>query len=736
MIALALGLAMLALFSALGAGPSLALLGPRWRRLWPLVAPVVGFALVAVVGDAPSWRWTVASYAWPLLALLSATSVTLLVRHRREIERRDLALFALPALILPWSLAPYLATGTLTTLSEHNNDWAYYLGLESALRHAPYGAPWTDAGDLLTDMGAVLRRGGWRAGLSIVGTWLGALTGLLPHQVDGTLWGVLHASFAGATAAAHRLLVPRSSPRARAFVIASAVLSGPALLLLRMSFASHLAAMPLVVLGTALTSRALRARAASLRALALLLLAATITVLADASPYLIAMGLGLVVSAVVGARIPLARVLPRAAWGLLAPALVPAALYRIVLSLRSLEVTGYRPPAAHFEAGIGIVLTTSLGQYVHEVPWGEISPVLLLSSVTGVVVGIAVLGRATLVRARASRSALFSPLLVGLALVLACDLLRLDYPAWKIALTTSPLVTIALAAGLDRTRARGPAAATLLVGAQLVMLVWSTVHAPPPIGVLPVHEALVARLAHEPGRVYLMGHQGRVDGVAHEHALVYLFGQHDRPLHTTAHPASYYRVSWPAQELAIPDADEPLLVIALDRDAVLDAGRPLFREGPFTVLRPAPGVAPANVVYGEGILAPEHEPGRTFRWADAVARLWVDLPAEDACLVGDVRGIPDGDAPGLQVVTRPFARDTWEPIADRILTDEEVPIDHAWATRTLARSAGTPQAVEVTFVYLGRRRGERVDTRPIFFALGNLDVRRGAACPPRAGDPP
>lgn len=728
MIALAAGLAMLALFSLIGAGPSVALLGARWRRLWPLTAPVLGFALVAVVGDAPSWRWTIASYAWPLLVLLVGTSAALLYRHRRDLAREDALLFALPALVLPLSLAPYLTSGALTTLSEHNNDWAYYLSLESALRHAPYGASWTDTGDLLTDMGSVLRRGGWRAGLSVVGTWLGVLSGLLPHQIDGTLWGVLHAIFPGATLAAHQLLVPRASRQARAFVIAAAVASGPALLLLRMSFASHLAAMPLLVLWTAITTRALGARGASLRVLAVLLLAAAITVLADAAPYLAVMGVALVAATAWARHLPLARLLPRAAWGLLAPALVPAAVYRVVLAVRSLEVTGYRPPAARFDAGIGVTLTTAFGQYVHEVPWGDVSRVVFGASVAGVVVGVVVLSRAMLVRARASRAWIFTPPLVGLALAVAADLYGLEYPTWKIALTASPLVTIALAAGLDRSRRAAPAAAVLIVGAQLVMLVWSATHAPDPIGVLPVHEALVARVTREPGRVYLMGHQGRVDGVAHEHALVYLFAQHGRPLHTTAHPASYYRVSWPAQEPAIPEDGEPLLVIALDRDAVLGGGRALFREGPFTVLQPEPGVRPANLVLGAGILAPEHEPGRTFRWADERATLWVDLPAEDACLVADVRGTPDGDAPALQVVTRPFARDTWAPIADTVLTDEEIPIDHDWATRTIARSAGPPQAVEVTFVYLGRRRGERVDPRPIHFALSNLVLRRGAPC--------
>jgi hypothetical protein len=277
-------------------------------------------------------------------------------------------------------------------------------------------------------------------------------------------------------------------------------------------------------------------------------------------------------------------------------------------------------------------------------------------------------------------------------------------------------------------RGARPAGAFLLA-VQLGTIGWAFTRAPDPIGVLPIHEALVARLAREPGRLYLMGHQGLISGVSDEHALVYLFAQHGRQLHATTHPASYHRVSWPAQDLAIPEADQRLLVITPDPDAVLNEGRELFRVGRFFVFAPEPGARPSNISFGAGFQPHELEPDREFRWADETATLWVDLPAEDACLVAEVRGTPDGDARALHVVARPFARDVWAPIADVMVGESEVPIGHDWALRTFARAAGTPQAVEVTFVYLGRRRRERVDTRPIAFALGNVDVRRGAACP-------
>jgi hypothetical protein len=733
MIALSIGLAMLALFTFLGAGPSLALLGPRARPLWPLVAPVVGFALVVVAGDLPSWWLPVPAYAWPLFALLATASLALLVTRRAELSVRALPWLAVPALALPWALAPYLRTGWLTTLSVHNHDWVYYLDLETALGRAGYGAPWTDTGDLFTDMGAVLRRGGWRAGLSIASAWLSGLSGLAPHQVDGTLWGVLHACLPGATLAAHRLVVPRASRRARAFVVLAAALSGPALLLLRMSFASHLAAMPLLALALPLAWRGLTSAGPSLRALAALLLAATITVLADASPYLGAMGIGLVLAARYGRDIPWNRLGPRAGWALLAPALVPAALYRIVLSLRSLAVTGYHPPAARFDASLGLLTATSFGDYVHEVRWTEEPWPLAVLVLAGAGVGVALLANVSRVRARATRVALLAPLGVAATLMLGCDLLHLDYPTWKIALTASPLVTLALAAALDRARRIGVFAGVILLAAQLATVAWATVRAPAPIGVLPLHEALAERLHDEPGRLHLMGHQGFVEGVGHEHALAYLFAQQRRSLHAVAHPASYYRVSWPTQDHAIPTRGEPLRVITTDPDRVLHAGRALWRSGPFTVFAPAPGARVSSVSFDEGFLGPEREPERLFRWADAHAALTVDLPAGDACLAADLRGTPDGNAEGLRVRIRPYLRETWTPAPDA-LGETIVPLSHDWTPRTIGWSGGRPQTIRIELDYLGQRGPERVDGRPIHIAVGNLAVRRGNACP--SNDPP
>ncbi|GAB4204667.1 MAG: hypothetical protein OHK0013_19800 [Sandaracinaceae bacterium] len=721
---------MLVLLAAVGAGPSLWLLGPRWREHWPLCAPIVGFALVVVLGDVPSWFLAAPAYAWPLLGALGIASAVLVHRHRREVSARSLRYLGLPAVLLPWALAHYLGRETLTTVSEHNNDWLYYLNLESALGRAGYGAPWLDTGDLFWDMGAVLRRGGWRAGISIAGSVLGAISGLAPHQVDGTFWGVLHACFPGSVLAAHHMLVPRASPRARLFVLASAVLSGPALLLLRMSFASHLAAMPLIVLAMPVTWRGLTTRGSGLRGLAALLLAAAITVLADASPYLAMMGLALVIAARTMRGIPWARLCPRAAWGLLALALVPAALYRIFLSIRSLEVTGYHPPTARFDASLGSLLATALGQHVHEVRWSEEpSPSVVVVAAAGVV-GCALVVVAGRTAARASRAGLFVPILVGGSLGLGTDLLDLDYPSWKLALTSSPFVTLVLAAGLERAPRIGITLGALLLLVQAGTLVSATLRAPDVIGVLPEHETLVERLESEPGHVYLMGHQGLLSGVAHEHALAYLLAQRGRRLHATAHPASYYRVSWPPQDLAIRREDERLVVVTLDPERVLGAGRELFRSGPFVVLEPEPGARVSSLAYMSGFMDPEVEPDRVFRWADAQASLIVDLPAEDACLVADVRGTPDGNATGLRVVVRPLARLEWAPALDVVLSEEMVPLTYDWTPQVFARAGGLPQAVHVAIEYVGGRSAARVDQRPIHFALGNLAVRMGEACGP------
>jgi hypothetical protein len=735
MIALSVGLATLALFSFLGAGPSLALLGPRARPLWPLVAPVVGFALVVVASDLPSWWLPVPSYAWPLFALLAATSLGLLLRHRRAFSPRALSWFLLPALLLPWALAPYLRTGWLTTLSEHNHDWICYLDLETALARGGYGASWTDTGDLFADMSAVLRRGGWRAGLSIASAWLSGLSGFAPHQVDGALWGVLHACLPGAVLAAHQLLVPRASRRARAFVLVSAAASGPALLLLRMSFASHLAAMPLLVVALPVAWRGLTSTGSTLRALAALLLAACITVLADASPYLAAMGVGLVLAARYGRDVSWERLRARAYWAVLAPALVPAAIYRIVLSVRSLAVTGYHAPAARFDASLGLLAATSFGDHVHEVRWTEEPWPLAALVILGAGVGAAGLAYVSRARARATRAALLAPLGVAATLMLGCDLLHLDYPTWKIALTASPLVTLALAAALDRARRVGVVAGAILLATQIATVAWATVRAPDPIGVLPMHEALAARLRDMPGRLHLMGHQGFVEGVGHEHALAYLFAQQRRTLHAVAHPASYYRVSWPAQDHAVPARGEPLRVITTDPDRVLHAGRALFRSGPFTVFAPAPGARVSSVSFDEGFLGPEREPERLFRWADAHAALTVDLPAADACLAAELRGTPDGDAEGVRIRIRPFLRETWTPAPNALLGETIVPLDHDWTPRTIGWSGGRPQTVRIEFDYLGQRRAEHVDGRPIHMAFGNLSVRRGQACPSNDAPP-
>ncbi|MFO0715112.1 MAG: hypothetical protein U0353_35065 [Sandaracinus sp.] len=729
MISVALGVGLFALLGLVGAGPSVALLGGRWRSLWPFVAPIVGFALVAVLTDIPGWFVPASRFAWPLLALLVFVSLSLLWRRREALSRADLWAAALPLALLPWSLAHYLSGPTLTTLSEHNHDWMYYLSLEHTLGRMGYGGRWTDTAVLLDDLSAVLRRGGWRAGLSNVGAFVSGLSGLRPHEVDGVLWGVLHASFAGAAHAAHRMLVPVASCPARAFVIASAALSGPTLLLLRMSFASHLAAMPLVVLFTAAAWRGLTSRGRGLRVLAALLLGALVTVLADATPYVAVLGLALVLAAHTSSPIGGRTLLMRAAYALAGIAIVPCALVRIALSLHSLGVTGYHPPAARFDANLGALLPTALGAQAHELDWSQEPLWLGVIVALGCVLGCAQLLAAARLRAKTVRLALLAPLGTGAALALVCDLASLHYPAWKIALTTSPFVAIALGAALDRLPRPARASASAVLLAQAATLVAAWLRAPPPIGVLPAHEELVQRLASEPGEIFLLGHHGGPEGVAHEHALAYLFGEHGRDLRGVPHPASYLRVSWPSADFAVHDGTRAL-VITPDEDRVLGGGEVVLRTSTFVVLAPARATAAGSITFDQGFLPREIEPGRVFRWGDARASFFVDLPMRDSCLVADLRGTPDGDAAGLLATVRPLAPHVYAPEPTAELSSDVIPLSHDWARHVLARVRDeTPRTVYVELSYLGRRRDPRVDARPIHFALGNLELARGDACP-------
>lgn len=734
--ALATAWLILALFALLGAGLSVWLLGARYRRLWPLTAPVVGFASIAVLGDVPSFLFGADVYAWPLFLALAALNIALLFKHRRALQRSDAHWLCLPLAFLPFALLPYLRLGALTTLSEHNHDWVYYLNLETSLAHDGYASSWADTGGLFHDMSCVLRRGGWRAGISIVGSFVGALLNLRPHQVDGAMWCVLHAIFPSTALAGFSMLVPRSSKQARAFVLIATAFSGPALLLLRMSFASHLASMPLFTLLVCVTWRALRERAAQRRALAALLLAASITVLADGAPYLVSVLLGLTIAAQRQRTTPWRRLIPRLGWGIAALAIIPASLYRIYLSLYSLSVTGYHPPAARFDASLHALLPTLLGQHAHEVNLAEWHHLPFLAVLVAVAGALGLSSSFRRVRSRGARAGLLTPLFIAILLILYCDMMELDYPAWKIALTASPFSLFALATALDRAphaRIMGGA----LLASQLLTVAYAMSHAPPPLGVLPMHERLVNTLRAHPGEVHLLGHHGSPVGVLHEHALAYLFEQDGRRLRAIAHPSSYLRISWPRDDFAVRSDAREVLVITSDEDRVIAEDAHVIHRsgldetmpelGEFTVMALGAGSAAASIQFAEGFLPREVEPTFAFRWSDARSVLYVDLPTEDSCFTATLRGSPDGDAQGVLVTAHAMAPHAYFGAPELVVARRAVPLEAHWMRRTLAH-ARTPQTVMLELTYLGQRHEPRVDTRPIHFALGALELRRGAAC--------
>ena len=712
------------------------LLGARYRGLWPLIAPVVGFAAVVVLGDVPSYFLGADTYAWPLLIALLLLNLGLLVKHRRVVVWRDARWSFLPLLVLPFALLPYLRMGVLTTLSEHNHDWVYYLNLETTLAHAGYGSSWADTGGLFHDMSCVLRRGGWRAGISIAGSFLGAVLRLRPHETGGAFWCVLYACFPSTALAAFSMLVPRASRDAHRFVFVMTAFSGPALLLLRMSFASHLASMPLFTLVACVTWRALRERAPHRRALAALLLAASISVLADGVPFLVSLLVALAFAAHRRGT-PWQRLMPRLGWGVLALALIPTSLFRIYRALLSLGVTGYHPPAARFDATLHALLPTLLGQHVHEIELAAWHHLPFIAVLSGCAVALWLGASLARLPSRSVRTGLATPLLVSIVLILCCDMMDMAYPAWKLALTASPFALFALAAALDRTP-RAHLWGAALLGSQLLTVAYAVVHAPSPLGVLPMHMRLVQSLEAAPAELYLLGHHGSTSGVLHEHALAYLFAQNGQRLRAIPHPSSYLRISWPEDDFAVRNTERDVLVITTDEDRVIaENAEVIDRLGPseespelgeFTVMALAPESAAASINFAEGFLPREVEPTFAFRWSDAHASLYVDLPTPDSCVTGATRGTPDGDATGILMTTHAMAPHAYWGAPELVLARRVVPLALQWSRRTLARAEGTPRTVMIDMTYLGQRGEPRVDARPIHFAVGALALQRGEGC--------
>lgn len=733
MSALLLALALLAGLNAIAAGPTLAALGPRWRRLWPLVAPPVGLALLVVAAEVPSQFVGARVYGPWLAAGLLLAGVGTLVTFRRELRWRDLPWLGLPLAVLPLGLLPYFGEGLLTTLSEHNHDYVYYHALEQQLIEAGYGAGEGDASSLFDRLGWVLRRGGWRAGLPIAASVVASIGGLLPHQVDGSLWAVCHAMYPGAVLASFRLIAPRSSLLARVFVTVAAGASAPALLSLRMTFASHLASLPLFVLLWALTARGLHRRPAGLRLLAALVLAASISVLADAIPYLVAL-LGT-------AALARWRSIPRPSPQelalrfrpiLLGVALVPFALHRVYLSIVSLTRTGYHGPAADFSADLPSLLGPALSVQGHLAQIEELPKL-----VTGAALGAATLAALVLLLSiqrvpAATRGAVGAPLLLSVVLAALAAPLGHAYPLWKLAITTGPFVLIGLAVGADRTPRRlGASMAALLLAGQAVTLVhacrFSTDSAH---GVRRPHESLVRRVVEGGWTPYLVGHHDEAD-LAHEHALVYLFRAHGVVLRAHPHPRSYYWVSWPTPQLA--DGSPNTVAIVVRPDRAMVEGRALFETPIGTVIDVGGGYA-ANLALEEGFTPFEVEPGRRFTWSDRSARMRVELPWREGCLTAEARTIPDGTGRALVVDRHAVPDLAAEPDFTAALDTTEVPIGLDWDEVVLAGPGG-PRVLGLSLGYAGRRVEPLVDARSIFVAFAGFRARPREHCERLAARP-
>ncbi len=142
-----LGVVLLLLY-AIGSAPSLIAFGGRRGGLVALAtAPVIGFALTALVGsllvllDQPVERWA-GAWAWGGAAVSLGLSVVLLVRSRAlrsELTLLPLAAYAVALLVGTWLVTRPIAVGglTFTILRGNGTDAFNYLTTASYLQRTP-----------------------------------------------------------------------------------------------------------------------------------------------------------------------------------------------------------------------------------------------------------------------------------------------------------------------------------------------------------------------------------------------------------------------------------------------------------------------------------------------------------------------------------------------------------------------------------------------------------------------
>lgn len=711
------GLAVFLVLFASGAGLSVALLGHRWRGLWPLTAPVVGFCALVVAAELPSSLAGARTWGAPVLGAVLALNGWLVWRRRHELRTNQWPwlLVALPMLVI--GLLPLLGEGALTTVSVDNHDYFFYLALEQQLIEGSHLAPPVVGLSLIDRMADLLRFGGWRIGVCVVTAMLGGASGLAPHQLDGLVWSAMYATVAPAAVATHTLLVPRASLPSRLFVCVAAAFSGPALMLMRMSFASHAVTMSLFPLTWVVMWRGLGQRARGLRVLGALLLAGAVSTLADATPLLAALGLAALGQRLVTAQ-PEARgrVLRRAGWGLAALAFVPLALYRIYLSLVSLTVTGYHGPRTDETAASPSQLAPALmgfGQasfeQIADLSWWLAAPAFVAAAA-----GFLLLTQVHRLR-RPQGSAVGSLVLVVLLLFLVMHLMETVYPRYKFALSLHLFAVPVLAALFDRLAARWRRPA---IGFGLLVLAVQLITVMPKalaeegheIGIRGRHLQVVERVvALSPDVVHLRGTAASPRGLADEQALVYLLRVQGIDVRTLPHPHSYLRIKQRPDEgwRRFDPGKGKQLVIVSGGDQWPLGGKPLHADENFAVYD-ASEAAPFHLSFPAGWYPPEQEPGRAFRWADRAATIVYEAPSPGWCLSLEARTAARADSAHLVVESENGAS-----VGARIFE-----VGEHWKRLTLpAASVDEPVALSLRFVGEGVRLPD--DGRDLLYAVGN-----------------
>ncbi|MCA2981055.1 MAG: hypothetical protein INH41_03395 [Myxococcaceae bacterium] len=638
--------AALALWAA-GAGYAVWALGPRWARLWPALAPVLGLSVLVVASDGPAFFLGARQWSLPLAALTYGGSLALAVRHRGALRGGQwwFLLAAGPALLA--ALGPMLREGVVTTLSRGNHDYVFYDALAQSLRQRGYGSDGVDrllTADLTT---FVLRHGGWRSGLSQVTAFFGALTGRPMHQVDALVWATAFTALPGAALVAFELVRPASSKGARALVLGAAALGAPAVMLLRDAYASHLVSLPLMLVWAGALTRSLATRAPGLLAVAAVTLGASLSVLADGAPLFLAVWAATALLLARARPWARARVLARAvAAGALGVAAVPFMLTRMLWQLQSLALTGYLGARGGSVGGVD-ALAGDLLQLVPPALFVSPRPVLGLREEplpVALAVGVGVFAAAALLRRlpRLRGPSRVLALALGASYLVELGLLQLTdkhYPAWKLALSVGAFAPVLVGLALDAGRRRvGAALAAGWLAAMALVTGYEEWSRPAHVGVRAEPLEVMRRLDALDGELFMVGTVGGEGTLAWAHPLALLAAERGRPLHHTPHRYSYFTLSAPTKRPRHDGRREYAVVVA---PAESDVEGPLvFQAGPVEV-RDVSGPAGRALSFGfieDGWYEAERDQERRFRWSRQRSAVSADFGGK-GCWAVDARAL-------------------------------------------------------------------------------------------------